>query len=153
MSSLAIWTTGLVAAACLFVACRGTAGASGNDLQTEVVMSGGTSGVLEQGVVIARDGDEWNALWAQHSNRQIPTPDAPAIDFDTSMIVAVFLGERPSGGYGIELDSCRVEEGHVVVRAHETTPDPEKAQTMAMTSPFVIAAVPVTAGAARLELE
>ncbi|MFZ3288818.1 MAG: protease complex subunit PrcB family protein [Telluria sp.] len=52
-------------------------------------------------VVVARtdvikDAVSWAALWSKHAANGAP---APAVDFSTNMVVAVFAGARPNGCY------------------------------------------------------
>ena len=43
-----------------------------------------------------RSAAEWSALWKTHD----PSGQLPAVDFSREMVVAVFLGSRPTAGYG-----------------------------------------------------
>ncbi len=53
------------------------------------------SGINAARQAVARTAAEFDALWRQHA----PGRPAPAVDFAKSMVVAVFLGTRPSSGY------------------------------------------------------
>ena len=68
-----------------------------------------------------------------------PVPDGkpkpPQIDFDKQIIIAVFQGACPSGGYDIEIKSLTEKEDGLEVLVIETTPDPEMFQSMAETYP------------------
>lgn len=63
------------------------------------VAKGALSGVGEPREVVARNDAEWQALWRLLSLRAA----APAVAFENTMIVAVFLGARPIAGYEPEI--------------------------------------------------
>lgn len=60
---------------------------------------GQRSGIREARFVGVTDGASWEKLWREH-DAQAPVP---AVDFSRESVVAVFLGERPTGGVKIEL--------------------------------------------------
>ena len=47
--------------------------------------------------IVARTPAEWQTVWQRHA----PGRPAPSVDLAKNMIVAVFLGSRPSGGVGV----------------------------------------------------
>lgn len=116
-------------------------------------------GVTERSVRVARTDEELEALWADVYAFQRPAPPVPEVDLASSMVVAVFMGARPSGGYAIEIVdvSARAatadENAEVLVRVRETLPADGDPVTMATTSPFHVVVVERADGAARLEAE
>ena len=81
-----------------------------------VLDKGDQSNVDDAMQVTARTTAEWNTLWRQHS----PDRDQPRVDFAREMVVGVFLGSRPTAGFGVEIVSALVEQGVLVVRFRET---------------------------------
>jgi len=67
------------------------------------------------------------------------------------MIVAVFLGNRPTAGYGVDISRVRDDQGTLVVQYRETQPGPDQITAQILTSPYHIVAVPKHAGAIRFE--
>src|SRR5438128_2485214 len=63
---------------------------------------------------VIRTQAEWAALWKKLHATQIPPPAAPKVDFAKEMVLAVFMGERPTGGHAITID--RVELGAKEIR-------------------------------------
>ena len=63
----------------------------------------------------------------------------PNVDFAKSRVVALFLGEKNTGGYTIGIESVRQEKGKVIVKVKKTYP--EGMVTMALTQPYVIAKI------------
>ena len=85
--------------------------------------------------------DEFTALWQAHISESMPAMPAPAVDFATSMVIAVFRGEKSSGGFGVQI--TRIEELDAIVVHYELS-DPRGVVTMALTQPFDIVAIPVS---------
>lgn len=80
---------------------------------------------------------EWDALW-QQARREPPR----ALNATREMAVAVFLGERRTGGYTVEIVSTAEKGGKFVIEYREFTPPPDMMVTQALTQPWAIAAVP-----------
>ncbi|MBX9582475.1 MAG: protease complex subunit PrcB family protein [Gemmataceae bacterium] len=99
---------------------------------------------------IVRDPAEWKALWERVHSRQPPGPAVPEVDFGKEMVVAVFAGGRPSGGYGLEVARVERAAGGLTVRVTERTPNPDKMYTQATTAPYVLAVVPKHPGEVRV---
>lgn len=88
---------------------------------------------------VLRDNASWQALWSEvQQSRRI----APPVDFERQMVLFVALGERRTGGYGIEIVRAEVVEGSLVVHVRETAPKPGGILTMALTAPMHAVAVP-----------
>jgi hypothetical protein len=94
-----------------------------------------------------RTAAEWNALWRQHS----PDREQPPVDFGREMVVAVFMGSRPTAGFNVEVVSAQVEEGVLVVRIRETRPPGDRVLAQVITSPYHLVAVPRHNGDVRFE--
>ena len=91
---------------------------------------------------VARTPQEWAALWRSHA----PDRPLPAIDFSKDMVVAIFLGSRPSAGYSVEITGVKEVNGAVVVQYHETAPRADVVTAQVITDPFHIAVIPKRAG-------
>jgi len=64
------------------------------------------SGLIEPQRLVVRDPAAWAEIWAAIWKRQSPLPELPQVDFAREMLVVVALGERPTGGYDILVDSA-----------------------------------------------
>lgn len=60
----------------------------------------------------------------------------PNIDFSKETIVAVFMGEKTSGGYAVSIESVREENEKIIVQIKEIKPGPKDMVTMVITQPF-----------------
>ncbi len=92
--------------------------------------------------LVARNQREWERIWRYSAGTRMPRPEVPEIDFNAHMIIAVFMGQRSSGGYAVTIDSVTEKENHVEVRYTTRSPGPGDMVTMALTSPYHIVVVP-----------
>lgn len=105
------------------------------------------SGVGVARQAVARTHDEWSALWRQHAGGK----PLPKVDFSTRTVVAVFLGSRPSAGYGVEITRTRLDGKTLIVEWREIAPGRDSLVAQVITSPAVLAAIPRFDGEIRFE--
>jgi hypothetical protein len=89
-------------------------------------------------MLVARSEAEWQRLAAPFGLR----PPLPRIDFDRQMVVAVGLGERPTGGYTVTITGAEERGGILHVRYEERRPRPDELVTQALTAPYHIRVLP-----------
>ncbi|MCC2970712.1 protease complex subunit PrcB family protein [Massilia sp. IC2-476] len=80
--------------------------------------------------LVVRDGATWAALWAEHAGATV----VPDVDFDSKMVIGVFLGSRPSGCYGTSIERLTLTGDKLMVVHVDTEPGPGVACTQAFTS-------------------
>ena len=88
--------------------------------------------------VAVRSTAEWTALWKESG----ATAPLPAVDFSREMVVAVFLGSRPTAGHGVEIIRAVGNSGALVVEYVETAPSRDTITAQVLTAPYHLAAVP-----------
>lgn len=115
--------------------------------QVVSVARGARSDVNAFRTAVARTAAEWQALWATLGQRQ----NMPNVNFDTTMIVAVFLGVRPTPGYAVDIVDARREGTMLIVEYVEREPPTDSIQADVITTPFAVAGVPVTADSVRFD--
>jgi len=113
----------------------------------ETVARDAMSGVVEPRQAVARSDAEWSALWREHAGAK----PAPRVDFTTKMVVAVFLGSRPSAGYAVEIVETRADGAGLVVRWSERSPSPDAMTAQVITAPAHFVALPKVPGPIRFE--
>jgi hypothetical protein len=86
----------------------------------------------------ARTEAEWTTLWKRH-NFDKPVP---RVDFSKEMVVAVFMGSRPTAGFSVEIVAAAERDEKFVVGYRETQPAPGGITAQVLTAPYHIAAVP-----------
>ena len=98
--------------------------------------------------VVVRTAEEWARLW---SGQSLDATTPPAVDFSKEMVVAVYLGSRPTAGYSVDIASVGEEGGKIVVKYRETKPQRGMMLAQIITSPFAVVAVPKAAGEVTFE--
>ena len=98
---------------------------------------------------VLRDQKSWEALWREHTSNVSPVPPVPGVDFASQMVLAVAMGERPTGGYAIEVTEVRAGTASepMTVLVREARPPKDATVTQALTSPFHFVAIPLWPGA------
>jgi len=91
--------------------------------------------------LVIKTEDRWKEVWRKMHLLRLPKPAVPKIDFQEEMVIAVFMGERKSGGYNIEIRRIMKTEKEIVVEVEEKEPSPESFQSMALTQPYHIVVV------------
>lgn len=109
------------------------------------IAKGDASGQQLAKQVTVRSAAEWKALWKEHS----PTDKMPEVDFTKNMVVGIFLGSKPSAGWGVEIVNVRMENAELVVEYVQTQPAKGTMTAQILTEPFHLAAVPAHAGTVR----
>ena len=92
--------------------------------------------------LVIRDQAAWVKAWASLWPSLAPIPAPPNVDFSREMIVFVALGERPTGGYTILVDSAGANAAGVTVWIGTLSPGPHCGTTQALTQPVDIARLP-----------
>lgn len=116
------------------------------------VQKGTHSGVTERKAVLLTDEAGWQANWQQLSATVVPAPPAPAMDFSQQSVLAVYMGEKKSGGYAIEITGVELSDGTLKVTVKETRPGPGTMVTMALTQPYHMVRIPKVPAGTRVEV-
>jgi hypothetical protein len=119
----------------------------GDSPALRTIERGAQSNIDSARQAVARTPEEWAALWNAHNSDK----PAPQVDFDREMVVAVFMGSRPTGGYSVQIVSAQEQNGGLVISYHEASPRPGAITTQVLTFPYHIVAVSKHAGAVSFE--
>lgn len=112
----------------------------------EVVASLADAGIRERSRVVIRAQDEWTEFWGRLYGNRLPPPAAPDVDFDQQMVIAATMGERPTGGHAIAIESVTVDGGTIRATVVETSPGPTCITTQALTAPAVAVSIETSEG-------
>jgi PrcB C-terminal len=113
----------------------------------KTVHKGALSQIDTSRQVIVKTPAEFATMWKSHAaDRRMPD-----VDFTTNMVVGIFLGSRPTAGYGAEIVSALPESGVLVVKYRETRPSPDLIAAQMLTAPFHLVSVPKFDGPVRFE--
>ena len=106
----------------------------------QTIAKGSRSGVRTPRQVVARNQTEWNHLWGQHSSIGATSP-LPVIDFEKDIVVGLFLGDKPTGGYGVAIIRAEQRDGNLTAYFEEKFPRPGGILLQSLTQPFHIVRV------------
>ena len=95
-----------------------------------------------------RDSANWDAWWHAHVANVTPAPSTPKVDFASQMVLAVTMGERPTGGYAVAISDVTYGAGGdpLLVVVRETAPLKDAIVTQALTAPYHFVTVPRWSG-------
>lgn len=113
----------------------------------QIVSREAMSRIDEPRQAVARTASEWASLWRQHAGDTV----APAVDFGSRTVVAVFLGSRSSAGYTVDVTAVREANGTLIVTWRERRPPPGAVSAQVLTSPAIIVSIPKFAGTITFE--
>jgi hypothetical protein len=71
-----------------------------------------------------------------------PGIPVPKVDFKSHIVVALFMGEKVTGGFSTEVDSVSIENDNMVVHIKENAPKSTDIVTMAICQPFCFVLIP-----------
>ncbi len=143
MTSLALYALTIAASAVLvgFMAACSVAATGGMELMSlTTVDQGFQSGLRERKSVVIKNEKEWRELWQVHSSSFAPAKPVPSVDFNEEMIVAVFAGEKRTGGYEVEIAEIEADRTKRQLRVsyRESKPPPDAIVTQVLTQPYHI---------------
>lgn len=113
------------------------------DVPFEVVARGQqASGVGAASFRLLRTQDELASAWNQAHGSALQPPPVPGADLQRETLVAIFLGPKPTGGYGADVRAVSLEGGDLFVDFVETAPGAGAMVTQALTNPWLLLRVP-----------
>lgn len=126
-------------------ACGGTGGRRPAPAEETIMeWKGAFCPVAQASHRVVKTQEQWRALWREIGG------EAPRADLDSHMAVAVFLGSRPTGGYGVEFGKPAEGADELVVSYRVKTPG-EMMVIQAFTQPYGVRLFPKTSKPVRVE--
>ena len=117
------------------------AGVMAAEAAPRTIARGAHSEVKKAERVAAKTQEEWVALWKRHAGTLPQAAEVPKVDWSKEMVLAVFLGERSTGGYAVQIRGAKEQDGKLTAEVEYLSPKPDGFVTQAFTSPFHIVAV------------
>jgi hypothetical protein len=102
------------------------------------VGKGPMSAIDQARQVTVRSPAQWGALWKENGANAA----LPAVDFSREMVVGVFVGTRPTAGYGVEIVRAIGNGSTLVVEYVETAPSRDTITAQILTAPYHLVAIP-----------
>ena len=95
-------------------------------------------GITARITYVINENESWAELWTKIHNRSSGIAPLPPANFTTELIIAVFQGDCPTGGYMTTIKKIILTSVNYVVFADEIRPHPNSCQTQAFTQPYHI---------------
>jgi len=102
----------------------------------EILVENETGGFVKEEIRVIRDHTSLLAIYGYVNRVRKPGFSIPKIDFSKETVIAVFMGEKTTGGFAITIENVKEENEKLIVKIKETKPGPEDMVTMAITQPF-----------------
>lgn len=146
-------TTALFVAACMLPSWAGSMGyvtvaepghpnkPSDSDCPIFTIEKGTKSGIKTAERVAIKEESDWRALWRRHREGSLVSDTVPSVDFDHSMVLAVFQGEGTKNCGLVNIDRVKVLPDKVVVFINEIEPETPSGNDKTTTSCFHIVKV------------
>lgn len=153
-------TTNRIRTACLLTALALIAGGCGSapvtgvpadatvvpDDRVDTLFDHSYSGIDDRRRQVIREPGTWADVWQQLHEGRSPVPERPAVDFHDSMVILAAMGSRPTGGYGIAVESVLRDGATVYVVVVEASPGDSCVVTHAFTRPASAVRLPRVRG-------
>lgn len=116
----------------------------------EVLLEGTFSGIKEPIQKVITTNQEWEDLWKKHVSIIVPQPPVPEVDFENTVVAAIFAGEKNKSGYQVRLKEV-VPQGKDVILRYKLVEPPENSLTLTViTQPFIFVKIPKPEGTVQL---
>jgi len=113
-----------------------------DQLAWETVAAGNqATGVDDRRFQLITDRQQLTSIWAQAHATQLQPPSTPRVDFSRETLIAIFLGQQRSGGYGVEVVRVSEEGGELYLDVRFTEPAAGAITSQALTSPWTLVRV------------
>jgi hypothetical protein len=96
-------------------------------------------------VTLVAGSDQLKRIFTETKGRMLgQLPPTPVVDFDAGHVVFIQMGQKPTGGYGIELADpfAHVGTGEALIRLRWIEPAPGTIVIQVLTSPCLIVSLP-----------
>ena len=135
---------------CAFFTCVPSATADGTEGQgiplrilAQDVLCGGNRPTPS--MTLVSDSGQLKRIFIESKGRMLnQSPPVPVVDFDAEHVVTIQMGQKPTGGYGIELaePDATLQGGEALIRLRWIEPAPGSIVAQILTSPCFIVSLP-----------
>jgi hypothetical protein len=102
------------------------------------VINGTRSNIKNYQTYIITDEEKFKEILKLHDSNIVSDIYIPKIDFNLKTLIAIFLGDRPSSGYFVDIEKIIEEENEIKVYIKEITPEKGDIVKAEITQPFLI---------------
>lgn len=123
----------------VFLGC----GQSSSSVPLKIIENRDHSGITKTGTqfVVISDCDRFSEVFKSIYSRTYSLPELPTIDFDRQIVLAAFMGQKPTGGYHISFEKTAFVKNETLrVTVIMQTPSEDALLPQVITSPYALAA-------------
>jgi PrcB C-terminal len=133
----------------LFLSCNVGRNKASKQLMQEtipfqILLQDTHGGYTESKFTVIVDNESLTEVYNLLNKSRSPKLKTPVINFEKEMVIALFLGEKNSGGYAITVEQVLNKNNKVSVFYKATSPKLGDMVTSVMTQPFTIIKMPKT---------
>ena len=114
------------------------------EIAFEIIAQDDFGGMTESKFITIKDKNSLNEIYNLISKGRMPKLEIPAIDFKKEIVIALFLGEKTSGGHSITVKQIENINDKVIVTYKIDSPKKGEMVTTVMTHPYCIIKMPKT---------
>ncbi len=96
----------------------------------------------DEGIKIFKNYNEFEKFYKSQTNLISDSIPKLNVNFENELLIGVFLGQRPTSGYSINVDKVILENKKIWVYASEICPKKDQAVLMVITYPSVFIKIP-----------
>ena len=115
-----------------------------NTIAFETLAQDFYGGMVDSKSIVINDETSLNNIYNLISKDRTPKLEIPEINFNKETVIALFLGEKNSGGYSINVEQIMNVKDKVNVVYKITSPKAGEMVTSVMTQPYCIVKIPKT---------
>lgn len=132
----------LLSISILFMSCKPKQPIVDENDVYEVVYKSQIGGKKERSNVVIKNYEDFNALISELNIDEEEYEKLLSIDLEKHDLLVCFLGEKPTGGYEIDIESVKFLPTSAEVILKEIGPEKNAMVTMAFTSPYIFVTLP-----------
>ena len=137
----------------LMTACAGNNATEEDNVNGNIEFSqlaqGNSSDVKAERMTVVRDQQALDRIWSEVRHGR----ERPAVDLESEMVLAIFMGERRTGGYQVRVQEVVREGEGFRVHVRMTAPGPNCMTTQAFTQPWQLISLPRVDGPVEFDVE
>ena len=105
-------------------------------LSFEVLVEDQIGGFIKEEIRIIKTRESLLEVYGYVNRIRKPGFSIPKVDFSKETIIAVFMGEKTTGGFSVTIENVKEKNKKLIVKIKETKPGSKDMVTMAITQPF-----------------
>lgn len=119
-----------------------SSGKDKSNVKYKVLHSGQNSSIESKEYILIENNDDYISAIEKLNIDESDFESLLNVDFKSSNVCVLFLGQRSSGGYSIEIDYIKKKEKYLYIKTKEITPDKHSNVITVITHPYCIISLP-----------